>query len=148
MSRQLTQPGDTYATIPMQIAVIHDAERGLTPEQQDSEAILGQLDAPKTFVIQTKAPGLEPGALSKQSVLDGMEKSLKELGVDSVSTRSDDSSIRQLFLILARWICTTSTRQTIRRLSRKLSPPFKSSTPLGNLRGYDSSLKQVEHAER
>ena len=81
-------------------------------------------------------------------MLNNMEVSLKELGVDSVSTRTDDPSIRLLLLISARLICTTSTHQTNRRLSRKLSLPYRSSMPLGNSRGYDPFMKQVEHAER
>lgn len=55
-----------------------------------SEESLGALGAPKDFVIHTKAPGFSKGSLSKQSVLDGMEESLKRLGVDHVG---GDSSI-------------------------------------------------------
>jgi aflatoxin B1 aldehyde reductase len=50
----------------------------------DSEETLGKVEAPKRFVISTKAPGFAPGSLTKQSVLEGMEKSLKQLGVESV----------------------------------------------------------------
>ena len=52
--------------------------------QGDSEEVLGKLEAPKKFIIDTKAPSFSPGASSKQSVLNGMEKSLKDLAVDSV----------------------------------------------------------------
>lgn len=47
--------------------------------------MLGKVGAAKDFTIHTKAPALAPGAMTKQSVLDGMEQSLKKLGVDSVS---------------------------------------------------------------
>ena len=147
-SRQSIRPGDTYAMIPTQTAFHHHAECGLTSKQPNSEATLGQQDAPKTFTIHTKALSNEPGCMSKQAMLNNMEVSLKELGVDSVSTRTDDPSIRLLLLISARSICTTSTHQTTRRLSRKLSLPFRSSMQLGNSRGYDLCMKQVEHAER
>ena len=72
--------------IPMQMASHHGEGCELTPKQPDSEATLGQQDAPKTFAIHTKAPALDPGSMSKQSVLNGMEESLKQLGEDSVST--------------------------------------------------------------
>lgn len=52
--------------------------------QPDSELALGQIDAPQKFAIHTKAPALRPGCMSKQSMLDGMEKSLKDLGVETV----------------------------------------------------------------
>ena len=148
MSRPSILPGDTYATISMQTAFHHHVECGLTPKQPNSEATLGQQDAPKTFSIHTKALSNEPGCMSKQSMLSNMEVSLKELGVDSVSTRTDDASIRLLLLISARWTCTTSTHQTTRRLSRKLSLPYRSSMPLENSKGYDLFMNQVEHAER
>ncbi|KAL8733541.1 MAG: hypothetical protein Q9181_003540 [Wetmoreana brouardii] len=48
-----------------------------------SEATLGEHDAPKRFKIHTKAPALGPGCQSRQSVLEGMERSLKDLGVDA-----------------------------------------------------------------
>ncbi|KAG8529243.1 uncharacterized protein KY384_005878 [Bacidia gigantensis] len=50
----------------------------------DSETVLGERHAPKEFVIHTKAPALYPRCLTRQRVLDGMQKSLKDLGVDSV----------------------------------------------------------------
>jgi aryl-alcohol dehydrogenase-like predicted oxidoreductase len=49
-----------------------------------SELVLGKLGAPKKFIIQTKAPGWSPGALGKQSILDGLKKSLEDLQTDSV----------------------------------------------------------------
>jgi len=49
-----------------------------------SEEILGKHNAPKDFIIHTKAPALSPGNMSKQGILDGIEQSLKELGVESV----------------------------------------------------------------
>ncbi|KAH6682763.1 aldehyde reductase [Halenospora varia] len=49
-----------------------------------SEEILGQHNAIKQFEVDTKAPGFYPGAMTKQSILEGMEKSLKNLGVDSL----------------------------------------------------------------
>lgn len=54
-----------------------------------SEATLGQYGAPKEFTIHTKAPGLVPGCLAKQSVLDAMKKSLEDLGVDYVCLSVD-----------------------------------------------------------
>ncbi|MCJ1356558.1 MAG: hypothetical protein MMC33_006553 [Icmadophila ericetorum] len=50
----------------------------------NSEVTLGQIGAPKKFAIHTKAPGLSPGSMSKQKILEGMEKALKELQVDRV----------------------------------------------------------------
>ena len=49
-----------------------------------SEAILGKVGAPKRFTIDTKAPGFKAGYMGKQNVIDGMNKSLKDLGVESV----------------------------------------------------------------
>jgi hypothetical protein len=43
--------------------------------------LLGKLGAPKKFIIQT---GITPGAMGKQNILDGMKKSLEDLGTDSV----------------------------------------------------------------
>ncbi|MCJ1410223.1 hypothetical protein MMC19_004308 [Ptychographa xylographoides] len=51
-----------------------------------SEDAIGKSGAPKQFIIHTKAPGFSEGSLSKSSILAGMEKSLKELGVESVET--------------------------------------------------------------
>jgi len=50
----------------------------------DSEKVLGEVNAPVKFTISTKAPGFAPGSLNKQSVLDGIDKSLSQLGVKSV----------------------------------------------------------------
>lgn len=52
----------------------------------NSEKKLGNLKAAEHFVIHTKTPGVVPGCLSRQSILQGMEKSLRELGVASVDT--------------------------------------------------------------
>jgi len=49
-----------------------------------SEEILGKAGAPKKFTIDTKAPGFRDGALAKQNVLNGLNTSLKRLGVSSV----------------------------------------------------------------
>ena len=49
--------------------------------RQASELLLGKLGAPKKFIIQT---GITPGAMGKQNILDGMKKSLEDLGTDSV----------------------------------------------------------------
>lgn len=46
--------------------------------------MLSKIGAAKDFTIHTKAPAFVPGAMTKQSVLDAMEQSLKTLGVDSV----------------------------------------------------------------
>ena len=53
-------------------------------KQPESEEILGKVEAAKRFTISTKAPGFKAGTLAKQSVLDGIEKSLRDLGVNSV----------------------------------------------------------------
>lgn len=58
--------------------------RVLTDSQTGSEAILGSTGASKDFVVHTKAPGFSSGSLSKRSIKDGMEKSLKELKLASV----------------------------------------------------------------
>ena len=52
--------------------------------QPNSEVTIGKYDAPKSFTIHTKAPGFKPGFLSKKSVIDGLDSSLKRLGVDTV----------------------------------------------------------------
>ena len=52
--------------------------------QFGSEKSLGILKAPSKFTIHTKAPGLKPGALKRESILAGASKSFQELGVDSV----------------------------------------------------------------
>ncbi|KAL8807989.1 MAG: hypothetical protein Q9200_004454 [Gallowayella weberi] len=49
-----------------------------------SEATLGAIDAAKKFDIHTKAPSLAPACQSRQSILDGMDKSLKELKATSI----------------------------------------------------------------
>lgn len=59
-------------------------EKGLSHDYRCSEATLGKRDAMKTFKIQTKAPALAPGSPSKQSILNGMAKSLRDLGTDRV----------------------------------------------------------------
>jgi aflatoxin B1 aldehyde reductase len=46
--------------------------------------LLGKFGAPKKFIIQTKAPAFGPGAMGKQNILDGMKKSLEDLGTESV----------------------------------------------------------------
>ncbi|MCJ1394325.1 hypothetical protein MMC18_007203 [Xylographa bjoerkii] len=51
-----------------------------------SEKALGDLGAPKNFIIHTKAPGFSPGCLSKDKVLAASKKSLEELGTNSVET--------------------------------------------------------------
>ncbi|KAL8640694.1 MAG: hypothetical protein Q9228_002420, partial [Teloschistes exilis] len=51
---------------------------------KDSEATLGKHKLSEKFSSHTKAPALSPGCLSRQSILDGIETSLKELGVDVV----------------------------------------------------------------
>jgi len=52
----------------------------------ESEKALGELDAPKKFIIHTKAPGFSPGCLTKDNVLAASKKSLEELGTDTVET--------------------------------------------------------------
>lgn len=61
-----------------------------------SEEILGEIGAPKKFSVSTKAPGFGPGRMSKQNVLEGIETSLKRLGVSSVDIyylHSPDTSV-------------------------------------------------------
>ncbi|MCJ1232660.1 hypothetical protein MMC14_000613 [Varicellaria rhodocarpa] len=50
----------------------------------NSEKTLGEIGAPAKFTIHTKAPGFAPGRLSKESVLQGAEKSFKQLGAGVV----------------------------------------------------------------
>jgi len=52
----------------------------------ESEKTLGEIGAPKKFTMHTKAPGFELGIMSKKRISEGLEKSLKELGVSSVET--------------------------------------------------------------
>ena len=52
--------------------------------QPESELVLGRYQATQRFVVHTKAPALSPGSMTKQNVLDGMEKSLKDLGTNTV----------------------------------------------------------------
>ncbi|KAL8964345.1 MAG: hypothetical protein Q9183_004515, partial [Haloplaca sp. 2 TL-2023] len=63
---------------------VTDLDSGHAYSQQGSEATLGQTGASKKFTIHTKTPALSPGTLSRQSILDGMAKSLKDLKADSV----------------------------------------------------------------
>lgn len=51
---------------------------------KNSEKVLGRLNAARDFVIHTKAPGVIPGCMSRDSILDGMKKSLHELRADKV----------------------------------------------------------------
>jgi len=53
--------------------------------QFGSEKALGIIGAPSKFRIHTKAPGLKPGCLSKESIRAAAAKSFEELRVDSVS---------------------------------------------------------------
>ena len=45
---------------------------------------LERIGAPKKFIVSTKAPGFKTRALAKQSIIDGMNSSLKQLSVSSV----------------------------------------------------------------
>ena len=58
--------------------------RELTCSKTGSEALLGSTGASKDFTIHTKAPGFHSGSLSRQSIKDGMAKSLEELKLASV----------------------------------------------------------------
>ncbi|KAK4695091.1 aflatoxin B1 aldehyde reductase, partial [Lecanoromycetidae sp. Uapishka_2] len=53
---------------------------------QGSEKALGELGAPKTFVIHSKAPGFSKGALNRSSILAGARQTLERLGTNSVET--------------------------------------------------------------
>jgi len=63
---------------------VHDLDTANIYPQ--SEITLGKAGAPKKFTIHTKAPGFTPGSLARESLLDGIDKSLEELGVKSVET--------------------------------------------------------------
>jgi len=52
----------------------------------DSEKTLGELDAPSKFIIHTKAPGFQPGASKRDSILDASKKSYEDLKVEQVET--------------------------------------------------------------
>ncbi|KAH8811554.1 NADP-dependent oxidoreductase domain-containing protein [Xylogone sp. PMI_703] len=51
---------------------------------QDSEKTLKALDAPSKYSIHTKAMGFYRGSMQKQKVLDSMQQTLEDLGVNSV----------------------------------------------------------------
>lgn len=57
----------------------------LTGKQDGNEALLKNHRVSEKQLIHTKAPSLAPKAMSKQSMLGAMEKSLKDLGLESVS---------------------------------------------------------------
>jgi len=50
-----------------------------------SEEFLGKKGAPARFTIDTKAPAFAAGCQTKQGIVDGMNESLKKLGVSSVN---------------------------------------------------------------
>ncbi|CZT13047.1 hypothetical protein WAI453_005890 [Rhynchosporium graminicola] len=49
-----------------------------------SEGVLQKAGVPKRFTISTKARGFSPGSMSKQSVLESIDESFKELQVEQV----------------------------------------------------------------
>ncbi|KAJ9606383.1 hypothetical protein H2200_009344 [Cladophialophora chaetospira] len=49
-----------------------------------SERLLGQLDVALDFTIHTKTPGVIPGCMSQESIINGMEQSLHDLHLDKV----------------------------------------------------------------
>jgi aflatoxin B1 aldehyde reductase len=53
--------------------------------QTGNEALLRDLGASQNMLIHTKAPALAPKAMSKNSMLAAMEKSLKDLDLESVN---------------------------------------------------------------
>ena len=53
-------------------------------EQEGVEKVLGELGAPSTFTIHTKAPGFAKDSGTKASILAGARQSLEDLGVNSV----------------------------------------------------------------
>ncbi|EKG17414.1 Aldo/keto reductase [Macrophomina phaseolina MS6] len=50
----------------------------------DSEKRLGEIEAAKSFIIDTKAPGFVSGALSRDSIINGINTSLSLLNTDKV----------------------------------------------------------------
>ncbi|KAK9489575.1 Aldo/keto reductase [Lipomyces doorenjongii] len=51
-----------------------------------SEETLNKAGAPARFIIHSKAPCFEPGALSKENVLKGIDETLERLGVSNIET--------------------------------------------------------------
>lgn len=95
----------------------------LTPIQIGSEAALGDHGASYGFVIHTKAPGFNPGSLSRSSVLGAMERSLEALKLASV--RNMMTCTRLSFMAL-RSKRTSYILRTRRHPSRRLSKRYKS----------------------
>jgi len=52
----------------------------------NSEKTLGELGAPKKFIIHTKAPGFSPHCLARDSILQAIDKQIALLGVDFVGS--------------------------------------------------------------
>lgn len=56
----------------------------LRVQQSGSEKALGDLKAPSSFIIHTKAPGFRPGTAKKESILNGADQSMKDLKTERV----------------------------------------------------------------
>jgi hypothetical protein len=67
--------------------------------QSNSEKALGELGAPKKFIIDTKAPGFAPHCHAKDNILQAIDKQLALLGVDSVGSVSRLTSVLCLHFI-------------------------------------------------
>lgn len=53
-------------------------------QQSGSEKALGDLEAPSSFIIHTKAPGFRLGAAKKVSILNSADQSMRDLKTESV----------------------------------------------------------------
>lgn len=106
--------------------------------QQDSELLLGKLGASKKFIIQTEAPGITPGAMGKQNILDGMKKSLEDLGTDSVCAARSARGGRLMELL--RSIFTISTHLTQPRQLKIPSPRSRNYMRQEGSRKYKTPL--------
>ena len=103
--------------------------------QPNSEVTLGQIGAPKKFAIHTKAPGLSPGSMSKQKILEGMEKALKELQVDRVQSPKNTLPGQRLTYHF-RLTYTTCMLQTLELQLRRPCPRSRNFTPPGSSNVY------------
>jgi len=114
--------------------------------QAGSEVTLGKQDAPKRFEIHTKAPALTPSSLSRQSILDGMAKSLKDLGTDTVCILGFFASRRGAYTSHTRWTYIISTAQMLELQSRKPCPPSRNYMLLGSSNAYIAPSCQAANA--
>ena len=83
-------------TASLYVCAPNNHRRALTYSQAGSEALLGRTGASKDFIVHTKAPGFTSGSLSRQSIKNGMEKSLEDLKLASVGELMPSLSVASL----------------------------------------------------